>query len=257
MTLSATVVRVVLLLCGSLFLSGCLPSGASQLDEEREPHFMAGQRREQEMDYKGAVEEFELAAEVNPRSAAAHFELGTRLESDDPAAAIYHYERYLKLRPAAGNDDVVRQRIMLCKQDLARTVSLAPVTEKQQHDFEQLTAENLRLRAEVEKWQAYYSARTQVSSNAVSVGGNSNRADAASNGAQPAHSGTAEPRPTPGGHPAALPSPATHTHTVQHGETLARIARQSGVRLEVLMAANPGVEARRLRAGQILNIPSP
>jgi LysM repeat protein len=256
MTLSATMVRVALLLCGSLFLSGCLPTGASQLDEEREPHFMAGKRREQEMDYKGAVEEFELASEVNPRSAAAHFELGALLERDetDPAAAIYHYERYLKLRPTAGNADLARQHIMFCKQDLARTVSLAPVTEKQQHDFEQLTAENQRLRVEIEKWRASSTGRATANGANTTVSPDRPAASAASAPQTPPEH--PETRPAPPSHPGALTSPTTRSHTVQPGETLLRIARKYGVKLETLMAANPGVEARRLRAGQTLNIPS-
>jgi LysM repeat protein len=35
------------------------------------------------------------------------------------------------------------------------------------------------------------------------------------------------------------------------------IARQYGVKLEALMAANPGLDARRLRIGQALTIPVP
>ena len=46
------------------------------------------------------------------------------------------------------------------------------------------------------------------------------------------------------------------THTVVAGETAVRIARQYGVTLDALQAANPGMEPRRMRVGQVLNIPS-
>jgi LysM repeat protein len=44
---------------------------------------------------------------------------------------------------------------------------------------------------------------------------------------------------------------------VQSGETPSSIARKYGIKLETLMAANPGLNPTRLRIGQTLNIPSP
>jgi LysM repeat protein len=58
---------------------------------------------------------------------------------------------------------------------------------------------------------------------------------------------TATPRQTSSG--------TTRTHTVKSGETPSLIARQYGVKLESLMAANPSVDARRLKVGQLLRIP--
>jgi LysM repeat protein len=47
------------------------------------------------------------------------------------------------------------------------------------------------------------------------------------------------------------------THTVAAGETLASIARKSGVSLTALQAANPGVTPKKLKVGQVLNVPAP
>jgi LysM repeat protein len=44
-------------------------------------------------------------------------------------------------------------------------------------------------------------------------------------------------------------------YTVKSGDTLAAIARQHGVRLESLQAANQGLNPKRLRAGQHVTIP--
>ncbi len=53
------------------------------------------------------------------------------------------------------------------------------------------------------------------------------------------------------------PKPAKpRTHTVAAGETLAAIARKTGVSLTALEAANPGVNPRKLHVGQTLNLPS-
>src|SRR5438876_198878 len=141
---------LVMLLLFSLVPTGCVPSGQSQSDEEKEPHFLAGKSRVSTMDYSGAIECFEKALEVNPQSASAHFELACLFDQkeSDPAEAIHHYNSYLKLRPRAENSDLVKQHILTCKQELARTVSLGPVTEKVQRELEQLTEENKRLTEE-------------------------------------------------------------------------------------------------------------
>ena len=123
------------------------------------------------MDFKGAIESFEKAVEVNPKSAPAHFELGWLFDQkeSDPAAAIYHYERYLKLSPNSGKEEMVKTRVLACKQQLAQTVSLGPVTERQQREFEQLAEENKRLREEIEKWRAY-ALRAQTPTNLPGAG---------------------------------------------------------------------------------------
>ena len=73
------------------------------MDEQRDPFFLAGRDKITRMDYKGAVESFEKALEVNPRSASAHYELGWLNDQKlgQPAAGIYHYERYVQLQPNA------------------------------------------------------------------------------------------------------------------------------------------------------------
>jgi N-acetylmuramoyl-L-alanine amidase len=45
-------------------------------------------------------------------------------------------------------------------------------------------------------------------------------------------------------------------YMIQAGDTLSKIATQSGVDLKALMDANPGVDPRRLRIGQAIVIPS-
>src|SRR5271169_5437105 len=98
MTFSVSPLRCALAFFAAFILSGCVDSARSQLDDEKEPHFLAGKSRISSMDYKGAIEAFEKALEVNPQSAAAHFELAWlyELKESDPAAAIYHYDKYLK-----------------------------------------------------------------------------------------------------------------------------------------------------------------
>ena len=170
----ASLLRCLPLLLLGLLLGGCLPQGQSQIDEEKEPHFLAGKNHLNTMDFPAAIESFEKALTFNPKSAAAHFELGWLFAQKvpDPAAAIYHYEHYLKLRPNAEKAEWVKQAILACKQELARTVSLGPVTEKQQRDLEKLaednkrlTEENRRLKDEVAKWRTSAAAPPRPQTN--------------------------------------------------------------------------------------------
>src|ERR1017187_8324183 len=127
MTFPVGMFRTAPLLFLGLVLSGCVPSDPK--DEEKEQFFLAGKSRVNTMDFKGAIESFEKAVEVNPKSAAAHFELGCLYDQKeaDPAAAIYHYERYLKLAPNSGKEEIIKAHILTCKQQLAQTVDLGPV----------------------------------------------------------------------------------------------------------------------------------
>jgi tetratricopeptide (TPR) repeat protein len=122
MTFSVGLFRTALLLLAGCVLGGCAPSAPG--DEEREPYFLAGKGRVNSMDYEGAVKSFEKAVEVNPNSAPAHFELAVLYDTreSDPAAAIYHYQRFLELLPNSGKADMVKTRILACKQQLAQTV---------------------------------------------------------------------------------------------------------------------------------------
>src|SRR4051812_27281280 len=101
--------RAALPLLASILLSGCVGSGQSLADEERESNFVEGKSRVKTMDFKGAVESFEKSLEVNPQAAAAHFELACLFEKrqSDPAAAIYHYKQYLRFRQKAENTEII------------------------------------------------------------------------------------------------------------------------------------------------------
>ena len=231
-------------------LSGCAPSGQSQSDEEKEPHYVLGKSRVNSMDFRGAIEAFEESLEVNPHSASAHFELGWLYDEKepDPAAAIYHYQRYLKLYPGADNAEVIKQRIYSCKQQLAADVtplSSAPAAQKQ---LDQLADQNRQLQDEVNRWRAYYASQL---------------AAARTNSPPPPNNAVAQPAPArqtianAGRSENTAITARPRTHTVVSGETAVGIARKYGVKLSALQAANPGINPSRIRVGQVLNIPPP
>lgn len=238
----------------ALALAGCAPPGSNPADEVKEPHYILGQSRFNAMEYDGAVEAFEQALEVNPHSAQAHFQLGMLYDQKvpDPAAAIYHYQQYLKYNPNAGNAYVVTQHIQYCKETLASNVMVLPGTSAALQQIQQLADEKRRLQDQVTWWQTQYTNLLVATRVTQPVAQNNHP------------SPVPDPVPTqnysaPGAnptHPAPSPAAGRRKYVVASGETAASIARKSGVKLSALQAANPGVNLAKIRVGQILNLPS-
>ncbi len=240
-------------------LGGCFPSSENNVDEEKESHFVSGRSRASAKDFKGAIEEFEKALEANPHSAAAHFELGWLNEEQtrNCAAAIYHYERHLELRPNSAYAERAKERIISCKRELARSEIVGPETQNLQREIERLRNENLQLKRQVDSLQSQLASRPPAN---VSPGGPS------------------APVPLPGPTPGPVTRPAAtapgtagaaadragrvlsqarpRTYVVKSGDTMTVIARQFGLRVSALQSANPQVDPRRIKVGQSLNIPA-
>ena len=241
------------------------------MDEEKEPHFVLGKSRVNAMEYDDAIKAFEESLEANPHSAQAHYQLAMLFENQesDPAAAIYHYQQFLKYDPATPNAEIIAQHIASCKQQLAADVLQLPSAPAAQQQLEKLTEENHRLHEQLTQWQAYYAAQQAAArTNPPSVA-------TPATTRQPATGLTPEAVTTPAitvaaaagalnpvaaasttrttAPPAHLTRP--HTHVVTSGDTMASIARRQGISLAALETANPGVNPKKLKAGQVLNLP--
>lgn len=240
-------------LCCLLLAAGCAPTAGDRADEQREPHFLQGKSRAQSYDFAGAIESFERALEVNPRNGAAHLELGVLYDqrANDPAAAVYHYQRFLRLRPESPLADNLRQRVLVCKQTLASDVSLGPVSQQIQKDIEQLAAENTRLKQRAAELEDILARRLSNAAPALVAPAVTPR-----NETPPlALNNTVTPRTEPRTEPKAAPVSA-RTYTVKPGDNPTSIARKFNLDAKKLMAANPGVDERNLRPGKTLTIPA-
>lgn len=244
------------LLC--LVLAGCRLGSEAHSDDQKDPYYLAGKNRLQERDFPAAVEMFEKALDVNPRSASAHFELGVLYDQqvNDYPAALYHYQRAITINSNFVSADLARQRIQGCKRELAKSVVLLPTTEALQKEVEALREENQRLKQNLQTWQNYYAGRGVTLSNLVHAPTNSSprttqtiiaaRNETPPNPSRVAPIGRSNP-----------PATSSRVHKVASGETLSAIARRYNVRLASLQAANPTMDARRLRPGQTLIVPPP
>jgi LysM repeat protein len=249
-------------------VNGCSPSESIQQDEEKEPHFVLGNSRFNSYEYDGAIEAFQESLEINPRSSQAHYRLAQIYDTKrpDPAAAIYHYQEYLRLDTHAENADVVRGRITACKQQLVADVMTMPTAPATMRKIEELTETNRLLSAQVDRlndsvkqWSAY-AATLQAAARNNSTPQNNIAAPTAGGSPTPDDVSTATlttPRGTSSTRSSTTAATTAHprTHVVASGETLASIARKHGVSLTALESANPSVTPKKLRAGQTLNLP--
>jgi LysM repeat protein len=256
--------------------NGCSPPGdTNQIDEEKEPHFVLGNSRCNEMDWNGAVEAFEESLEVNPHSAEAHYRLAQLFDTkvSDPAAAIYHYQEYLKLEPDAKNRDVINERIDSCKQQLATDVLQLPSAPAVQKQLDSLVEQNRQLQAQVDKltaqlkeWNAYYvseQAALKAGFNPANLAGAQAHPAAASPTPDDISSAPQPTQPQPQPKPTIVTTPRSaaareqkaRTHLVESGETMASIARKHGVSLAALEEANRNINPKKLHVGQLINLP--
>lgn len=273
MTFSPAPGRVVLFLCALLIsvFAGCSPLDDKPLDEEKETYFLQGRRELGSMNYPGAIEAFEKALQANPKSAAAHFELGMLYEErrGDFAEAIHHYQKHLELRPHSNLKDFITGRITRCKMELVKEVSINEVNKDIQQQILGLTRTNTALRTEVDNLRSLNNElRLQI---AQQAGALSNRILAASsaNAAPNARAAEANPRlpasprveapaarrgaPLPASVSPSVSRPSSHI--VRAGETMASIGRRYGLSVAQMQSANPRVNPKKIRPGQALIIP--
>jgi LysM repeat protein len=236
-----------------LALWGCTPSGTGSTDEEKEPLFLIGRSRVNAMDYQGAIEAFEQALEANPRSAAAHFELGILYAEKEPApaTAIYHYEKFLQLRPSDSKAEMIQQHIFRLKQELAKGVLPLPPSTESQRQLEQLAEENRQLRDQLDRLRATNGQEPRLDRTTAQPPSGANQSVGGATASRTVANAPSSARPEQVGRS----SNSTRTHKVQPGETPMAIARRYHISLESLRAANPGLNPRRLQIGQSLAIP--
>ena len=259
-----------------LALAGCNPNSERQSAEQDNSHFKTGREKREAMDYKGAITAFELALEDNPRSVLTHFELGVLYEQHeaDYAAALYHYNRVLKLRPSGYPSDNVRQRIPACKQEMVKADSLAVMNPVVLKETERLREDNQKLQREIATLQAKLSGRpapvfatntpapVPVSARAPTPAGNpaprpvsGSSAPVGSSQNSPTRFGSGSPARVTSLPPRPDSTSRARTHTVKSGDTMASIARRYSVSPNSLQSANPSIDPRRLKVGQIVSLP--
>jgi len=212
--------------CAVFALAGC---DRFFEDHSRQALAMADQKYA-EGDYQGALQYYEDAIDGTPATADVHYKLALLFDDKlkNPLAAMYHFQRYLDLKPDgphakdAGN--------FMNEDELKLMASLSHGAFMSQEDAARLKNDNLALRKQLDQLRG--SPRPLISSD----------------------------NPQPGGTPGETVSGGGTTYVVLSGDTLASIARKfykNPARWKDIEKANYGKlkGSSKLKPGMILVIP--
>jgi tetratricopeptide (TPR) repeat protein len=229
-------------------LAGCDPFGGGPA-AEGESYMRRAKNLCDAKDYPAAAAAYEKALQCNPDLAQAHLELGLIYDDklNDPVAAIYHYRRYLALKPNTDKRQLVQDFIERARLSLAAKLPQSPIVDpseltRLQNEKAALMAENAQLRrriAELEKTPVAHASRPVTPPAAPAVPAAPTQAPVAA---------------------AAPPPPKGRIHTVAKGDTLQSLAyRYYGTRAawDKIYQANRNSLATKdqLKLGQELVIP--
>ena len=191
--------------------------------ERGEPLLRRAAARAAEGDTEYAIELYRKALDADARMARAHLDLAILLHDvkADYIPAMYHYQRYLDLRPRTEKQALIENRARLARQSFAAQVAPQSADLAVQRELAQLRKEHDELKtrhAALEHELALHRRRLAAAE------------------------GSASPS-------------APATHTVRPGETLTHIAQYYGVEVKDMVALNNLANANAIRAGQALKLP--
>ena len=234
----------------TLSTTGC-SSSWRDTREERDPLLRRARERRTAQDIPGSIELYQRALDKKPGLARAHLELGAIYDQNqrDYVRAIYHYQRYLELQPAAEKKELVQELIRHAH--LSFAASLPDRPNEAVREIAMLKQEISALQQELERVRAGAPAPTSSSE--------SRRAAAAAAAATPAAvpPGSAVSASTP----VAVSAGVTmESYKVVAGDTLSRIAGKvygDSKRWQEIYEANRAnlSTPQSLKLGQTLQIP--
>lgn len=224
-------------LMAAVFIFGC-ERGVTSLDEGdfRDPLLRKAQARIRQGDKAGAISCLNKALARKPELAQADLELALLYDDykKDYIRAIYHYQRYLELRPAAQKRLLIEDLIRKAKMSLAASIS--DQYPELGRKLPALEEENARLKASLRELRENLAKRLK------------------SSGAREPSAGADRPAPVE------TLAPTSAVYCVQAGDTLSAIAakvynnpRKWRTILEANSNSLPAPD--RLKSGLILNIP--
>jgi tetratricopeptide (TPR) repeat protein len=225
-----------------LLLAGCARNDDSSFTTETDdPAYQRGKSLEKQGRDQEALSAFlKIIARRDEEAPESHLEAGLLCEEHvkDPIAAIYHYRKYLELRPNSPQADLVRQRIAACMRDFARTLPGEPLG-SDASDLNDIVArlqkENDELKAELAAVRGNQPAPASEPAMSSQPPAQSQPDTVVDETSQPiitrAPMNTEPPAATPERTPvarpvaAAVPVATNRVHTVSKGDTLMSISQ--------------------------------
>lgn len=246
-----------------LMLTGCNEnSPTTDAEDERNPLVNSGQEYMEQGNYDEAIAVFKQALDDNPLMARPHLDLAQIYQQYkiNYIHAIYHYDRYLELRPGTEKTDMINEQKLKVAKALAQTlIENSPevkkvVQERNQviQQYNQLVQQNSEL-----KQQLATALKNQKTTATPAPGTKTTATQTIPKTAKPAASGTtskadAQPVFTGGKH---------QIYHVVSGDTLTKIATKyynDPGKWDIIFEANRDSmrSAGDLRVGQTLVIPA-
>jgi nucleoid-associated protein YgaU len=281
-------------LLGLLALAACSDNDrvrtATEIDEpayrEGQALLKSGRRQEALTAFLKVIDQ---RGEDTPES---HLEVGLLYADtiNDPVSAIYHFKKYLTLRPNSPQAPLVRQRIDAATREFAHTLPAQPLDNQLQRvdlvaALDKLKQENDALKQQLADAKAGRisalpaAIEPAVASPAASPSGPPANLSFSVDTipvvrtrpmSTPTRPATPTPAPikaaatpaakAPAPSPVTPPAAANRRHTVMAGDTLSKISQQyygNRTRVNDILAANRGVlkSAAELKPGMVLKIP--
>ena len=249
-----------------LSAGGCDFGSGEVVKETSEPNFLRGQEELRRGNISEALSAFLKVSEKRRDAPESHFELGRiYLEHmDDPNTAIYHFKKYLELKPNSQSSPMVRQMIETAQKKFAeklpespyennvRRIELEEILQKLQNENLELKQKLAAAAATIDRLEATQTVRVQSQTQVASSGRQS-----AGNAAQrvgQARATSAEQRAP------VVSRDVPSTYTVQAGDTLSSISRKiygTPNKWREIFSANRDrlATASSLKPGQVLKIP--
>jgi tetratricopeptide (TPR) repeat protein len=235
---------------------------------EQEVNYLRAKKLYEQQDFPAAAEFYKKALSVNPDFAKAHLELGL-LNDDklgDPIAAIYHYRRYLELRPDSEKRQLVEDFIERAKLSLTAKLPQSPSIEpgelaRLQNDKAALLQENAMLRSRVAELEKAATLTAAIAEPPTAVALAPVPASVLIPGPVTTPSIVMAAAPVAAlSEPSPAEPPRAHAHLVQKGDTLQSLAlRYYGTRSaweKIYQANRSGLPSKdQLKVGQQLVIP--
>lgn len=275
MRLKPGAIRLTLIICLVIAVfTGCEPRDSGPFTSEvDEPHYRRGSQLLKAGRTQEALAAFLKVIEKRGSNAPeSHLEVGLIYLQNvkDPIAAIYHFRKFLELRPNSPQADLVRQRIEAATKEFARTLPTQPFEGQLQRVelmdlVQKLQAENNQLKDDISRLRGLPASSRPLVGDSTS--GTGNTAVLPEPEALPPTPVTPQgpPRPAAQAQVPAAQQPATdpgnvRIHVVKQGDTLYRLSIQyygSGRRWREIYEANRDVmnSETDLRIGTRLKIP--
>lgn len=241
-------------------IAGCTPGGVEIVSETNEKQYQLGQDYKSQGRMEDALRAFERVIEARRDAPESHLEAGYIYlrTMKDPNSAIYHFNRYLRLKPQSQQATQVRQLIETAQKEFARQLPAQPYEgDLDRMDLmdlvKALKQENDNLKREL----MAASARVEQLENVV---GQARRPTQAQISTPSIQSRPPAPVPEAPAMQAPNPSDAPRTYTVQSGDTLSAISERfygtPSRWIDIYQANRDRLSSESaLRVGQSIRIP--